>query len=152
MYRRLQYIALFSIGLLLIAIAIVRLPYYTSSTAQVNRNTWGSVEEFFAAFVANVPTLFTLRKDPYKEREAEAAASTSSARARPRFTPNQFHDTDLFETNVPLGTVTVVEGDGGENGRGRGRSRGRSRGDSALKAQASEENLIPEGKFDGRGR
>ncbi|OJJ04744.1 hypothetical protein ASPVEDRAFT_197528 [Aspergillus versicolor CBS 583.65] len=151
-WKRLQYIALFSIGLLLIAIAIVRLPYYTSSTAQVNRNTWGSVEEFFAAFVANVPTLFTLRKDPYKEREAEAAASTSSARARPRFTPNQFHDTDLFETNVPLGTVTVVEGDGGENGRGRGRSRGRSRGDSALKAQASEENLIPEGKFDVRGR
>lgn len=133
----------------------MRLPYYASSTAQVNRNTWGSVEEFFAAFVANVPTLFTLRKDPNKEREAEAAreaASTSSARVRPRFTPNQFHDTDLFETNVQLGTVTVVEGEG-DVGVGRGRGRGRSRGDSGLKGQASEENLIPDGKFGGeRGR
>jgi hypothetical protein len=27
----------------------------------VNRNTWGSVEAFAAAFVANVPTLFALR-------------------------------------------------------------------------------------------
>ncbi|BCS17822.1 uncharacterized protein APUU_10650S [Aspergillus puulaauensis] len=146
-WKRLQYISLFSIGLLLIAIAIVRLPYYASSTAQVNRNTWGSVEEFFAAFVANVPTLFTLRKDPNKEREAEAAreaASTSSARVKPRFTPNQFHDTDLFETNVQLGTVTVVEGEGDV---GVGRGRGRSRGNSGLKGHASEENLIPDGKF-----
>lgn len=134
----------------------MRLPYYASSTAQVNRNTWGSVEEFFAAFVANVPTLFTLRKDPNKEREAEAArereaASTSSARARPRFTPNRFRDTDLLETDVQLGTVTVVEGEGSMGG-GRGRGRARSRGDSGLKGQASEENLIPDGKFGGRDR
>lgn len=129
----------------------MRLPYYASSTAQVNRNTWGSVEEFFAAFVANVPTLFTLRKDPNKEREEE---STSSARARPRFTPNQFHDTDLFETNVQLGTVTAVEGDigvGVEKEGERGRTRGRSRGNSRLNGQASEENLIPDGMFTGGG-
>lgn len=60
-FRRLSLIGLFSIGFLLIAIAIVRLPIYGNGTSQVNRNTWGSVEAFAAAFVANVPTLFALR-------------------------------------------------------------------------------------------
>jgi hypothetical protein len=63
-YRRLSLIGLFSIGFLLIAIAIARLPIYGNGTSQVNRNTWGSVEEFAAAFVANVPTLFALRHQP----------------------------------------------------------------------------------------
>ncbi|KAB8249005.1 hypothetical protein BDV35DRAFT_346128 [Aspergillus flavus] len=60
--RRLQLVGLFAIGLLLIAIAIVRLPSFDDNTSQLNRNTWGSVEEFLAAFVANVPTLYTLRR------------------------------------------------------------------------------------------
>ncbi|GMG23474.1 unnamed protein product [Aspergillus oryzae] len=59
---RLQLVGLFAIGLLLIAIAIVRLPSFDDNTSQLNRNTWGSVEEFLAAFVANVPTLYTLRR------------------------------------------------------------------------------------------
>ncbi|KAL5339731.1 hypothetical protein BJX70DRAFT_145388 [Aspergillus crustosus] len=103
--KRLQYVGLFSVGLLLIAIAIVRLPYYNRNTAQVNRNTWGSVEEFFAAFVANVPTLFTLRKDPKKEKDIPAHVSGSSSRGRQRFTPNQFGDSILVTTNVQLETV-----------------------------------------------
>ncbi|KAL4918101.1 hypothetical protein BDW62DRAFT_217728 [Aspergillus aurantiobrunneus] len=137
--KRLQYVGLFSIGLLLIAIAIVRLPYYSSSTAQVNRNTWGSVEEFFAAFVANVPTLFTLRKDPTKQKDPPSHVSASSARARPRFTPNQFQDSDLFTTNVQLDTRVETR---------RGRSMNHSR------YEASEEHLIPMdgGEDDGRGR
>ncbi|KAL4967393.1 uncharacterized protein BDV14DRAFT_198123 [Aspergillus stella-maris] len=131
--KRLQYVVLFSVGLLLIAIAIVRLPYYNSSTAQVNRNTWGSVEEFFAAFVANVPTLFTLRKDPNKlKEEQEREYSESEQRAREqhqhRFTPNQFQDSDLFTTNVQLETVAEET------------KRGRSRNNSRF--EASEENLI----------
>ncbi|OBT49978.1 hypothetical protein VE04_09785, partial [Pseudogymnoascus sp. 24MN13] len=60
--QRIAVIGLFSIGFLLIAIAIVRLPIYMSRTSQIDRNTWGSVEEFAAAFVANAPTLFTLRR------------------------------------------------------------------------------------------
>lgn len=59
--RRLSLVGLFSIGFLLIAVAIARLPIYGNGTSQVSRNTWGSVEEFAAAFVANVPTLFALR-------------------------------------------------------------------------------------------
>ena len=53
---------LFSIGVVLVAIAIIRLPIYRSRTSQLNRNTWGSVEEFAAALVANTPTLFSLRR------------------------------------------------------------------------------------------
>jgi hypothetical protein len=60
--RRLALIGLFSIGFLLVAVAVARLPIYGNGTSQVNRNTWGSVEEFAAAFVANVPTLFALRR------------------------------------------------------------------------------------------
>ncbi|RDW83850.1 uncharacterized protein DSM5745_04176 [Aspergillus mulundensis] len=145
-HRRLQYVLLFSVGLLLIAIAIVRLPTYSFSTAQVNRNTWGSVEEFFAAFAANVPTLFTLRKDPNKHKhEEELSHSGPSARARPRFTPNQFQDSDLFTTNVALddvdGTVT-----GTKRGRSIERSRGRSLGGGARVAP-SQENLIRAASF-----
>ncbi|KAL4884028.1 hypothetical protein BJY04DRAFT_215906 [Aspergillus karnatakaensis] len=125
--KRLQYVGLFSVGLLLIAIAIVRLPYYSSSTAQVNRNTWGSVEEFFAAFVANVPTLFTLRKDPTKEKDEPSHVSGSSSRVRPRFTPNQFQDSVLLTTNVAMDTVVSDK---------RGRSRANSR------FETSEEDLI----------
>ncbi|KAL2828175.1 hypothetical protein BDW59DRAFT_51238 [Aspergillus cavernicola] len=126
--KRLQYIGLFSVGLLLIAIAIVRLPYYSSSTAQVNRNTWGSVEEFFAAFVANVPTLFTLRKDPNKQKDEPSYVSDSTSRGRGRFTPNQFQDSILVTTNVQLETVNDET------------RRGRSRNGSRF--ETSEEDLI----------
>ncbi|KAL6236041.1 hypothetical protein BDW75DRAFT_124454 [Aspergillus navahoensis] len=139
--KRLQYVLLFSVGLLLIAIAIVRLPIYSSGTAQVNRNTWGSVEEFFAAVAANVPTLFTLRKDPNKRKhEEELCHSGPSERARPRFTPNQFQDSELFTTRVALDTV----GETGAETR-RGRSPGRSRGHSLrewVTAAPSQENLV----------
>ncbi|KAL2871364.1 uncharacterized protein BJX67DRAFT_159997 [Aspergillus lucknowensis] len=126
--KRLQYVGLFSVGFLLIAIAIVRLPYYNESTAQVNRNTWGSVEEFFAAFVANVPTLFTLRRDPNKRKDSPSHVSGSSSR-RHRFTPNQFQDSILVTTNVQLETVTADD------------KRGRSRYASRFE---SEEDLIHE--------
>ncbi|KAI9375846.1 hypothetical protein BJX61DRAFT_62522 [Aspergillus egyptiacus] len=126
--KRLQYVALFSVGLLLIAIAIVRLPYYGDSTAQVNRNTWGSVEEFFAAFVANIPTLFTLRKDPTKHRDEPSYISGSSSRARPRPTRNQFRDSILITTDVQLDSVVD------ETRKGRSRN--------ASRFGTSEEDLI----------
>lgn len=61
--QRLRIASLFSIGFFLVAITIIRLPLnFAHGTAQVNRTTWASVEAFGAAFVANVPTLFTLRR------------------------------------------------------------------------------------------
>jgi hypothetical protein len=75
--QRLSLIGLFSIGFLLIAIAFVRLPIYGSGTSQVNRNTWGSVEAFAAAFVANVPTLFALRHKTHTNDPATMSMSQS---------------------------------------------------------------------------
>jgi hypothetical protein len=46
---------------------IVRLEEnFTSGAFQVNRITWASVEAFAAAFVANMPTLYTLRRSSNK--------------------------------------------------------------------------------------
>ncbi|KAE8352265.1 hypothetical protein BDV28DRAFT_4813 [Aspergillus coremiiformis] len=65
--RRCQLVGLFSIGLLLIAVAIIRLPYFIDNTDQVYRHTWGSVEAFLSALAANIPTLFTLRQRRKKD-------------------------------------------------------------------------------------
>lgn len=78
--RRLSLIGLFSVGFLLVAIAIARLPIYRNATSQVERNTWGSVEEFSAAFVANVPTLFALRHKPGTSDNSSFPAERHSER------------------------------------------------------------------------
>ena len=62
------------------AIAIARLPIYRNATSQVERNTWGSVEEFAAAFVANVPTLFALRHKPAMSDNTSFPANRHSER------------------------------------------------------------------------
>ena len=36
---------------------------FTSGALQVNRTIWASVEAFASAFVANMPTLYTLRRE-----------------------------------------------------------------------------------------
>jgi hypothetical protein len=60
---KLRLFSLFSVGLFLVAITIIRLPLnFNHGMYQVNRTTWASVESFAAAFVANIPTLYTLRK------------------------------------------------------------------------------------------
>ncbi|KAJ5485714.1 hypothetical protein N7530_000014 [Penicillium desertorum] len=60
--RRLQLIGIFSIGILLVIIAMLRLPIGDRDVSQHQRHTWGAVEGFCAAFVANVPTLYSLRR------------------------------------------------------------------------------------------
>jgi hypothetical protein len=54
---------LFSLGVFLVIVTIIRLPLNVrDASLQVNRTTWVSLEAFAAAFVANVPALYTLRK------------------------------------------------------------------------------------------
>jgi hypothetical protein len=61
---KLRLFSLFSLGIFLI-ITVIRLPLnFNHGTYQVNRTTWASVESFVAAFVANIPTLYTLRRRP----------------------------------------------------------------------------------------
>ncbi|KAF4634785.1 hypothetical protein G7Y89_g3313 [Cudoniella acicularis] len=56
-------LSLFSLGIFLVIITVVRLPFNIhDSGMQINRTTWASVESFTAAFVANIPTLYTLRR------------------------------------------------------------------------------------------
>lgn len=62
-HRKVQLIALFSIGFILVAMTIARLgENLTTGALQINRTIWASVEAFAGAFVANTPTLYTLRK------------------------------------------------------------------------------------------
>lgn len=79
---RVQLAFLFSIGTGLVIIAICRLPIYGRGTSQVNRNTLGSIEGFFAAFVANVPTLVTLRRPNDKNTTLASHTFGTSSRSR----------------------------------------------------------------------
>ncbi|KAB8263034.1 hypothetical protein BDV32DRAFT_146825 [Aspergillus pseudonomiae] len=99
--RRLQLVGLFAIGLLLIAIAIVRLPSFDDNTSQLNRNTWGSVEEFLAAFVANVPTLYTLRRRVEKSYPAYYSHGASEGRVGGS-RPSPFNEGILVTNSVQL--------------------------------------------------
>jgi len=61
--RKLRLLSIFSLGIFLVVITVIRLPLNLhNADMQVNRTTWASVESFTAAFVANIPTLYTLRK------------------------------------------------------------------------------------------
>ncbi|GAB1207830.1 hypothetical protein APSETT445_006565 [Aspergillus pseudonomiae] len=98
---RLQLVGLFAIGLLLIEIAIVRLPSFDDNTSQLNRNTWGSVEEFLAAFVANVPTLYTLRRRVEKSYPAYYSHGASEGRVGGS-RPSPFNEGILVTNSVQL--------------------------------------------------
>ncbi|KAL4976468.1 hypothetical protein BDW66DRAFT_159654 [Aspergillus desertorum] len=100
--------------------------FSSSGTAQVNRDTWGSVEEFFAVVAAN--------------HEEGLSNSGPPASARPRFTPNQFQDSALFTTNVALDTVEETREET-RKGRFSGHSRGRSLREE-ITAAPSQENLV----------
>jgi hypothetical protein len=85
--ERLRLVGLFSIGFFLVAITVVRLPLnFANGTAQVNRTTWASVESFGAAFVANVPTLFTLRRKTLNLSSGTRTGATSGSNVRTRTT------------------------------------------------------------------
>lgn len=55
----------------------MRLPIYSNGTSQVRRYTWGSVEQFAAALVANLPTLYGLRKWKCVEQKVNSDGSKS---------------------------------------------------------------------------
>jgi hypothetical protein len=81
--QRLRLAGLFSIGFFLVAITIIRLPLnFANGSAQVNRTTWASVESFAAAFVANIPTLFTLRRRAPDLSSASRTGATNNSHIR----------------------------------------------------------------------
>lgn len=58
--RKAQLIILFTLGIFIILITIIRLPINShNATSQVNRTTWASTELLTAAIVVNAPTLYS---------------------------------------------------------------------------------------------
>ena len=74
--EKIQLYALFTCGIFIVAVTVVRLPQnWNNSTAQVNRTTWASAELLASTIVANAPTLYSLNK----RRKASPSASHPSA-------------------------------------------------------------------------
>ncbi|KAL0933824.1 Pth11-like integral membrane protein [Colletotrichum truncatum] len=72
--RKVQLYALFTLGIFIIAITIIRLPInITNKDSQINRTTWASVELLTAALVVNAPTLYGM----WNKRRQKKASSKS---------------------------------------------------------------------------
>ncbi|CAG8975613.1 hypothetical protein HYALB_00006820 [Hymenoscyphus albidus] len=62
-YAKFRILFLFTLGIFLVAITVIRLPFnFKDLTFQEHLTTLTSVEIFVAAFIANTPTLYALRK------------------------------------------------------------------------------------------
>jgi hypothetical protein len=61
--QRLRILALFSIGLFLISISIVRIIRGRDSRSQAGHTLWASLEVFFASVVAVTPTIYALARN-----------------------------------------------------------------------------------------
>ncbi|KAL4993963.1 hypothetical protein BDV10DRAFT_177736 [Aspergillus recurvatus] len=92
--RRAGLIGIFSLGIVLTVVALIRLPAYNNSTSQFRRYIWGSVEQFGAALVANIPTLYSLRK-----RTAPGDAASVSTRSKfPKQSQTEQNRSQRYET------------------------------------------------------
>ncbi|KAL7938856.1 hypothetical protein V8C35DRAFT_276081 [Trichoderma chlorosporum] len=69
--RKLQLFTLFTLGIFIIAITMIRLPINSSHPySQVNRTTWASVELLTSAIVVNAPTLYSFWNKRRREKSA----------------------------------------------------------------------------------
>ncbi|UQC91447.1 uncharacterized protein CLUP02_16982 [Colletotrichum lupini] len=72
--RKIQLYALFTLGVFIIAITVIRLPInITNKDSQINRTTWASTELLTAAIVVNAPTLYGLWN---KRRQAKSSSKS----------------------------------------------------------------------------
>jgi hypothetical protein len=69
--RKIQLIVLFTLGIFIILITVIRLPINShNATSQVNRTTWASTELLTAAIVVNAPTLYSFWNKRRRENSA----------------------------------------------------------------------------------
>ncbi|RFU80093.1 pth11-like integral membrane [Trichoderma arundinaceum] len=67
--RKVQLLTLFTLGIFIIAITVIRLPINSSHPySQVNRTTWASTELLTAAIVVNAPTLYSFWNKSQRDR------------------------------------------------------------------------------------
>ncbi|KAH8819439.1 hypothetical protein F5884DRAFT_848762 [Xylogone sp. PMI_703] len=80
LWQRLRLLGLFSLGVFLVIITIIRLPInFSHGFQQVNRTTWASVESLAAAIVANFPTLYILRnRSPNNSKNRSSRRRTTN--------------------------------------------------------------------------
>lgn len=68
--RKAQLVVLFTLGIFIILITVIRLPINSQNAAsQVSRTTWASTELLTAAIVVNAPTLYSFWNKGRGERE-----------------------------------------------------------------------------------
>lgn len=72
--RKAQLYTLFTLGLFIISITIIRLPINSKhKDSQINRTTWASTELLTSALVVNAPTLYGLWNKRRKDRSAASS-------------------------------------------------------------------------------
>lgn len=69
--KRLRILALFSVGLFLISISIVRIIRGRDSRSQAGHTLWASLEVFFASVVAVTPTIYALARNAHEDSSYE---------------------------------------------------------------------------------
>ncbi|KPM43824.1 hypothetical protein AK830_g2811 [Neonectria ditissima] len=81
--RKAQLSALFTLGIFIIAITIIRLPINASNKdSQINRTTWASTELLTAAIVVNAPTIYGLWN---KRRQAKSESRSQGTGTGPHY-------------------------------------------------------------------
>lgn len=78
--RKAQLYSLFTLGIFIIVITIVRLPINSiNKDSQVNRTTWASTELLTAAIVVNAPALYGLWNNRRREKSQESQRNRGGA-------------------------------------------------------------------------
>jgi hypothetical protein len=111
--RKLRLLSIFSLGIFLVVITVIRLPFNLhNADTQVNRTTWASVESFTAAFVANIPTLYTLRKrlpDKSSANERISGVGWMEAGKRKAIATDETNQQQAFEEKAHVLAKKSVE-------------------------------------------
>ncbi|RAL08746.1 uncharacterized protein BO97DRAFT_428060 [Aspergillus homomorphus CBS 101889] len=111
-YRRIQLIALFSVGFLCIIATILRAPIHGDTQDLVGQGYWTAVEFLSSAIVANFPTLYSLRrarKDEtpvYPESPYPMRAGGSKSRSATSIELQEALDMDRVNSNARSANIT----------------------------------------------
>lgn len=78
--RKLKLYVLFTLGIFIVAITVIRLPINTiNKDSQINRTTWASIELLTATIVVNAPTIYGL----WNKKKQSSAYSNSHGTGLP---------------------------------------------------------------------
>ncbi|KAK7415749.1 hypothetical protein QQX98_005662 [Neonectria punicea] len=104
--RKAQLSALFTLGIFIIAITVIRLPINAmNKDSQINRTTWASTELLTAAIVVNAPTIYGLWN---KRRQAK---SESRSHGTGTGTGQRYYGQGTQGTHVSVGHRSAADED-----------------------------------------